>query len=267
MADPLSSHLEALPEEERTRLGVTVGPGGVHTSRALMLADLRVLLAPGAPDDLRGAIVEGNLLSRDRHGTRLAAAEKLHRLYGLDPGLPLFRVLHRLWRLDEPGRPVLALLVALARDPLLRAAAPPVLGTAVGEAVDPARVEAALNEAVGGRLTPLTLGRSAKRVLHSFHQSGHLRGARTRVRAAVEPTPGSAALALWLARLGDTPPAAALRSPWTRVTDGGPDAFAAAARGAATLGLLRLRVSEDSVELDLRGLDPAEAPSAAGATR
>lgn len=247
MLDRLSAHLERLPASERADFGAVTGPRGVHTSRTLMLADLGLLLQHTPTDagaaDLRAAIVDGNALGKASASTRRASAEKLHTLYGLDPGLPLFAHLRRLWTLDPPGRPLLALLTALARDPVLRATAPAVLGTSPGEPLPD--LQTPLEEASGGRWKPATAARSAKYCASSWTQSGHLRGHSRKVRQAVAPTPASAVLALRLATLGGAAGRPVLDSPWLKIFDGGEPALLSAAREAAHLGLLSFRVSHD----------------------
>ena len=70
-----------------------------------MLEDLAAALdstAAGAGrDDYREAIVDANCLSKPTAATRALSRQRLSELYGLDPRVPLFRVLRRLWPLDR----------------------------------------------------------------------------------------------------------------------------------------------------------------------
>ena len=109
------------------RFGFRFGDTGMHTSRTMMLAELVDLLAAlprsATRDDYRSAIVEHNVLGKSTNASRRLTNQRLGELYGLDPAIPVFRVLRRLWDLDEDGRPLVAMMCALTRDPLLRARA------------------------------------------------------------------------------------------------------------------------------------------------
>src|ERR1035438_1262655 len=108
--------------------GFRWGQKGTHTSRTIMLDELRAVLAhcqPGATrDEYLSAINEDNCLGKRTAATRKLSSQRLSELYGLDPEVPLFRVMRRFWYVDKEGQPILALLLALARDPLLRINAP-----------------------------------------------------------------------------------------------------------------------------------------------
>ena len=121
--------------------GLRFGDRGTHTSRTMMLRELTELLAVmprgATQEDYGSAIVDENILGKDTSSNRRYTRQRLSELYGLDPSLPMFRVLLRLWNLDEDGRPLLALLCALARDPLLRATAVAVLPMTPGQELPP----------------------------------------------------------------------------------------------------------------------------------
>ena len=107
--------------------GFRWGEKGTHTSRTIMLDELRSVLVNCEPDaardDYLSAIREDNCLGKRTAATRRLSSQRLSELYGLDPAVPLFRVLRRCWYTDRDGQPLLALLLALARDPLLRVSA------------------------------------------------------------------------------------------------------------------------------------------------
>ena len=64
----------------------------------------------------------------------------------LDPSVPLFRLLQVVWKDDPAGQPLLALLCASARDPLLRITAGPVLQARQDDIVTKKHFEEALGE-------------------------------------------------------------------------------------------------------------------------
>ncbi len=114
------------------KFGFKFGHKGTHTSRTIMFSEISILLnslpCDAGRSDYLAAITESNALDKPTAATRKLTAQRLTELYTLDPVIPLFRVLLRFWRDDVTGRPLLALLCALARDPLLRATAEPGTG-------------------------------------------------------------------------------------------------------------------------------------------
>jgi alkylhydroperoxidase family enzyme len=164
--------------------------------------------------------------------------------------------LRRLWAADEPGRPLVALLCALARDPLLRATAPSVLGLPPGSELVRALLLDALREAVGERLSEPVLDKVARNAGSSWCQSGHLEGRVRKIRRRVTPTIGSLAFALWLGTLEGLAGRALLESRWARALDGSPDQLVQLALQAKQLGLIHARAGGGVLELDASHLDP-----------
>lgn len=243
------------------RAGLRFGDRSVHTSRTIMLADLGELFEAVPPDaaraDYAAAAIDENALGKATAATRRATHQRLRELYALDPRVPLFRILRRLWPIDPPGRPRLAMLCALARDPLLRATAPTVLALPPGAELVRASLLDAVRHEVGPRLNDAVLDKTARNVASSWAQSGHLAGRVRKVRRPVEPTPGAAALALWLGTVEGLAGRALLDTRWTRVLDRTGAALWPAAAHARRLGLIHAREGGGVVEIDARRLDPA----------
>src|ERR1051325_8349620 len=148
IADEVRPHTKA--DEVRLRgAGFRWGDKGTHTSRTIMLDELRAVLAACRPDatrdDYLAAIHEDNCLGKRTGATRKLSSQRLSELYALDPDVPLFRVMRRCWYADPDGQAVVALLLALARDPLLRASAPPVLRMRSGEELARQQMTDAIN--------------------------------------------------------------------------------------------------------------------------
>src|SRR6266850_1540147 len=84
--------------------GFRSGEKGTHTSRTIMLDELRAVLAsckPGASrDDYLAAIHEDNCLGKRTASTRKLSSQRLSELYALDPEVPLFRVMRWCWYAD-----------------------------------------------------------------------------------------------------------------------------------------------------------------------
>ena len=230
-----------------------------------MLAELRELLS-ALPDDAdaaaySGAIVGDNALGKPTDAARRHARQHLRELYACDPRVPIFRVLRRLWTADEPGQPLIALLVALARDPVLRASAPGVLPLPVGAPLVRSSFQAVIRSRTGDRFNQAVLDKVAQNAGNSWSQSGHLAGpALRRLRRRVEPTPGSLALAVWLGQREGMGGAALLDSRWARVLDRSPDELLEPLARCRRLGLLDVRRLGGVFEISANPLDPTGGP-------
>ena len=135
--------------------GLKADAKGTHSSRTIMLQDLAAVLSATRDDahrrDYVAAITESNCLGKPTGSTRRLSAQRLSELYLLDPSLPLYRVFRRLWDQDAAGRPLLAIVLAVARDPLLAATAEPVLSLPVGTEYQREASRQALRRVAGER--------------------------------------------------------------------------------------------------------------------
>lgn len=207
--------------------GFRFGERGTHTSRTVMVRELTALLndvpARSSKDEYRAAVETENVLGKKTASTRALTFKRLGELYALDRSITLFRVLRECWDWGKGDRPVLAMLCALARDPLLRITADPVLSARVGAIVTKATLRDATAEETRGRLNPATVDKVARNAASSWTQSGHLQGRVRKVRS--QPIVGEAAVvyALLLGYLEGARGAALFDTPWTRVLDLRPD--------------------------------------------
>ncbi len=124
-ASPSDSGLSWIAEhhgdECAKALGFREAPGGVHLSKTMMLAELTAVmdavLAGKSPHD---AVLSDSVLGKATGAARRLALSRLNTLYGIMTPLPLQAAALQLWSRNTHGRPLLALLCALAREPLLR---------------------------------------------------------------------------------------------------------------------------------------------------
>lgn len=237
-----------------SRAGFRHGDKGTHTSRTMMLRELSDLLDALPPtaerDDYSAAIIEENVLGKQTAATRRLTNQRLGELYGLDTQIPLFRILRHLWRLDEAGRPLIALLCALCRDPLLRATVSSVIELPVNTELVRSRFLDAIRESVGSRLNESTLDKVARNAGSSWSQSGHLTGRMRKIRQRVSPTAGSTAFALWLGSLDDLAGEQLLSSQWTYILDATGAALIDHVLQAKQLGLIDASVGGGVVEIE-----------------
>ena len=242
-----------LPPGQASRCGFRQGVGGTHSSRTIMLAELSRLLAavPGVAKraDYAKAALDENCLLKRTATNRRKSFQHLVELYGLNDGLPLFRKLRRLWPPFESSRPLLAILLASARDPLIRASAQSVLATPVGEVCDRESLRKTLDDTTSNLLTRTTLDAIVARLLSSWAQSGHLSGRAVKTRVRVDATPAAAAYALFLGHAAGHRGSALLATPWLAALDTSPAQLLELAHSASAMGLMNFRQAGQLMQL------------------
>lgn len=251
-------------ELPRGRLGFRDGSRGTHSSRTMMFSELQTLLnsAPvdAAKETYQDAVIEDNLLGKPTLSARKSTAQKLAELYGLDSKIPLFRLLRFYWSLDEAAQPQMALLTALARDPLLRSSVEVILEPPDEDEVTAQAVEQAIATQYPHRFTEKTLSSIARNIRSTWTQSGHLSGYRQRqkFRAAVNADPASTAYAIALGYLEGYRGQLLLETQWIRILDLSPAAAKQLVQEAARRGWLNYRGIGEMIEISLPDLLTAE---------
>jgi hypothetical protein len=243
-------------------IGFRFGNKGTHTSRTMMLQELSLLLqecATGATrEDYETAIVYYNCLGKRTVATRKLSRQRIRELYGLDPSLPIFRFLRYCWYADEGGRPLLALLCAMARDPLLRVTSLPILRMQPGEELARQQMIDVLREGAGNRLNDSTLDKVVRNASSSWTQSGHLKGRSRKIRQIAKPTPVVTAYALFLGYLFGARGHGLFKTLWTKVLDASPDELISLAIDAKRFGFLDISYSGDMIDISVDRMLTAE---------
>jgi len=238
-------------------------PRGAHTSRTMMLAELRTLLTVCPPDadpsQYRAAVVEDNVLLKKTDATRRVSYNRLRELYGLNAEVVLFRALRDLWDTDVPAQPLLALLCATARDPLLRATADAILATPRGSSVTWESLSKSVQEHFPDRYNATTLDAIGQHAASSWLQSGHLSGKLRKVRSQAESNPASLAYALLLGHLCRVRGEGLFDTLWSRLLDAPIHVLHEHAAAASQRGWIDYRRSGNVTEIGfsylLRGHD------------
>lgn len=258
--DPLLTNYAQRPQTHSDHIledaGFRWGDKGTHTSRTIMLSELRQLLDSCNEDATREeymrSIQEENCLGKRTAATRKLSGQRLSELYALDPKIILFRVMRRWWYADRNSQGLLAVLLAMARDPLLRVTASPVLRMRPGEELSRQQMTDALNRAVGSRLSESTLDKVVRNTASSWTQSGHLKGRGRKVRQSVTPTAASTAFSLLLGYLTGARGAALFETIWAQVLDVPASELIHHAMDARRIGLLDMSQSGGVIEVAFR---------------
>jgi len=246
----LAQTVNTLPED----LGFRVGEKGVHNTRTMMFEDLETLLEEcprdASKEDYQTAVVEDNLLAKNTDSTRRYTAQRLAELYGLDPEIPLFRTFLRYWETEERGRPLLAMLLALARDPMLRLTAEPILEMEIGEAFDKTKLQEVIARETGDRFSETSIKKISRMTGSSWTQSGHLEGRYNKTRQRPECTPATTAYGLLLGYMCGVRGALLFETFWTQVLDAPGHELREHAKSASRRSLLTYRNAGGIIEVD-----------------
>ena len=240
------------------KAGFRTGDKSTHTSRTIMFKELALLFEdqePNVPrDDYVSAIIDQNCLGKQTVSTRKLTCQRLSELYGLDPSIPLFRILRHLWQADENGRPLLAFLTALARDPLLRVTSATVLQIKIGEELMRQKLTDDLQQGVGNRLNDGTLNTTVRNISSSWTQSGHLKGRVRKIRQRVTPTSIVTTYALLLGYILGARGNGLFSTFWAKVLDAPTEELISLGTDAKRLGIIDLSQAGGVVEVSFTRL-------------
>lgn len=235
------------------KFGLKFSAGGSHISRTMMLQELNAVLAVtpqgSCAADYREAILQRNVLGKTTDSTRQKSLRHLRELYALDDATPIFGLLRRLHAIDAGSLPQLAVQVAWARDPLLRATTPPVMDASEGERVETASLAQALEAELPDQYSELNRNKIARNAASTWTQSGYLAGRAKKTRQRIKPRVAAVAMAFFIGDIAGYRGATIFSNPWCRLLDLAPDRARAMGFEAHRAGLIDLRVVGEVVEL------------------
>ena len=229
--------------------------------RSMQLGALEALFEAVPPsgdvEAYRRAVLEENVIGQASASGRLNCWKPLRSLYRLDPGYAPFALLRGLWPVDPDSHRTLALLAAVAHDPLLRATVPCVLDAASRREVTNADLAAVVEERWPGRFARTGLQKVGQCTGSTWREAGYLDADRRRIHRTGDVRVSAAAYAFALGRLAGFTGVALLRSPWTALLEmSASDAEALAGRARAA-GLIDYRSMGGVVELGFLPLLPS----------
>jgi len=218
-----------------------------------MLAELAAVLASvpqgSGADDYREAILQKNVLGKNTDSTRRESLRRLRELYALNEATPIFGLLRKLQAIDPTSLALLAVQVAWARDPLLRATTQSVVDASEDERVETASLAQALEAAFPNQYSEQSRNQTARHAASSWTQSGHLAGRAKKTRQRIKPTVVAVTMAFFLGDIAGYHGAAIFLNPWCRLLDLNADRARAMGFEAHRAGLLNLRAVGEVVEL------------------
>jgi hypothetical protein len=233
--------------------------GGAISSRTAMLDELVILLSavPYAAEAhaYRLAIMGDNVLHKATASNREKTFKFLRRLYGLDPQICLFREMRRISRFAADDTKLLAGLLAMAREPILRRCLGMVLKTPVGESLGRAHFEAWIRAYSPAQYSESMFISFSHNLYASFYQFGYLGESVGKARTRVRPKIGIASVtyAAFLDWLNGQSGIALLQSDYSRALDLGSDEHLALILAAGRQGLLKTGYSGGVLELAFPG--------------
>lgn len=236
-----------------TKAGFKTGTNGPHSSRTLMLNEISIALeslpATAMRADYCNAIINRNILGKQTESTRKESFRRLRELYSLDPATPLFAVYRELDQFDCLARPILSLLLACARDPLLRATIPVIQGAHETDVISVSHFDDAIEKTFPGHMKPKIRAATARHIASSWEQSGHLSGRDVKIRVRVTARPAALTFALILSTLQGIHGDAIFSSVWCRLLDLNAAQSRSLAMQAHREGLIDLRAVGAVVEV------------------
>lgn len=206
-----------------SQIGFIDSPVGTHTYRSIAVDELRKVCETAAPstpyEEIRRLVVDDNILGKSTQSSRRKTLRILREFYALRPEVLVYSALRLFWDHDAREQPILALLCACARDPVLRESATVVLKWPVESALPKGSLEDALRAAYPGRYSPDVIQRMTRNLLSSWTQSGHLSGHSVKIRSRAFSGPASTAYAFFLAYLSGMRGNALLDALWVTMLD------------------------------------------------
>ncbi|QEP45093.1 hypothetical protein D5085_07770 [Ectothiorhodospiraceae bacterium BW-2] len=241
------------------RLGFKFERGGAHSSRTIMLNELRLLFAcidnPEAKKKAYlHAIVEDNCLGKRSAKTRMLTYRHLVDLYSLETSKLLFRALLYLWNRDPESQPLIALLCSYARDSIFRSTAQLIINTPQGATVARETVEQFIDDLEPGRFSAGTLKSTAQNINASWTKSGHLNGRAKKVRTMATATAGSVVYALLLGYLSGERGQSLFQTEYIRLLECSFDKAIDLAEEASRKGWITLKRVGDVIEVNFPNL-------------
>lgn len=245
-------------ETELLQYGFKFGKSGAHSARSMMIEELTHLLfsrdESATKADYEDDIINFNILHKPTEKSRKLTFRHLVDLYALDTQVFLFDVFRQWWEKHEESQPILALQLAVARDPLLRSSAEVILQLEPGEHLARETIEAFLAKDDPDRFSAASLKSFAQNINGTWTQSGYLSGKAKKYREIPEVSYVNVAYALFLAHCHGLSGQRLFDSFWCRMLATDKERLYELAHRASLRGLINFKQASEVVEVTFPGL-------------
>jgi hypothetical protein len=243
---------------EMEALGFSTNLTGGHMARSMMLSELKGLLGAtlldACRDDYRRTVEDENLLGKATVSSRRKTFRHLVELYGLDPGLALFRVLRLIAAEDPEAVPGAGMVCTYCRDTQLRWSFSLVESLTPGETLTRQRMEGHLEVGFPKRFSGAMKKSLAQNLNTTWTASGHLSGRSVKLRTLPSLRPMVTVYAMFAGWLAGLRGQILLQSVFGRLAGVEPDLAVSHLATASAQGWLRLRNAGGITEIDFTPL-------------
>jgi len=239
--------------ERPSKLGFINEPVGTHNTYSISLDSIQRLFdatTPATPyEELSSLILVDNILGKQTQSARVNILRRLREYYSLHPEIPVYSGLRFFWDCINEEQPLLAILCAAARDPILRESAEVLLPLQTGDVLSKQVMEDRLRAVYPGRYSTIVQESMVRKLRSSWTQSGHLIGRSIKIRKHAVCGPASTAYALFLGYLTGLRGNALFSTIWVRILDATPSEVHQYAFEASKRGWIDYRRSGDVTEV------------------
>ena len=245
--------------EKLAKLGFKFGRNGAHSARSMMIAELKELLfardESATKQDYEADIVNFNILHKPTEKSRKLTFRHLVDLYSLSIDIPLFSIFRKWWELSEESQPMLALQLAVARDPILRNSSKVILSLHEGEHLSRDQVEQHLAQDDPERFSPASLKSFAQNINGTWTQAGYLEGKAKKYRIQPKATYVNIAYALFLAHCHGLSGQRMFDSFWCQLLSQDKEHLFELAHRASLRGLINFKQISEVIEVTFPNID------------
>ncbi|MFT6909610.1 MAG: hypothetical protein ACJAS1_006333 [Oleiphilaceae bacterium] len=248
-----------ITEQQLAALGFKFGRNGAHSARSMMIEELKELLfardETATKQDYEDDIINFNILHKPTEKSRSLTFRHLVDLYGMSMDIPLFNVFRQWWELSEQAQPILALQLAVARDPILRNSASIILPLQLGEHLPREIVEQHLAHDDPDRFSPASLKSFAQNINGTWTQAGYLEGKAKKYRAQPKATYVNIAYALFLAHCHGLSGQRMFDSFWCQMLSQDKEHLFELAHRASLRGLINFKQISEVIEVTFPNIE------------
>jgi len=246
-------------EQQLTPFGFKFGRNGAHSARSMMIVELKELLfardETATKQDYEDDIVNFNILHKPTEKSRTLTFRHLVDLYSMSMDIPLFNIFRQWWELSEDAQPILALQLAVARDPILRGSANVILPLHLGEHLSREIVEQHLAHDDPDRFSPASLKSFAQNINGTWTQAGYLEGKAKKYRAQPKATYVNIAYALFLAHCHGLSGQRMFDSFWCQMLSQDKEHLFELAHRASLRGLINFKQVSEVIEVTFPNIE------------